>query len=155
MKSPSPREAFGDNEISNIYKFVDYYRSKKADPPYDGKFQREYENNFSLKMGEEGFACAVSTGSSACFLAIQSLELPKNSRVLVSPVSDSSSLIGILLAGLKPILVDTQEESYNSGLKEFQEAYSSDVSAIYLVHTYGNPEKSNKSRISAKQKILS
>jgi len=130
------RNAFGEDEEKALLECISYYRKNKQDPPYDGFFQKKYEKAFSSKIGD-GFTIAVNTGSSACYLAILSLELPKGSTILLSPVTDTSSLISIIMAGLKPVIVDTKFDSYNASLEEFMNAYSSDVSAIYLVHTYG------------------
>ena len=135
MEAPF-REAFGDDERNMVLQCIDYYGDRLEDPPYDGHFQRILEKEFANKLGG-GFALAVSTGSAACYLAIKSLNLPANSTILMSPVSDTSSLSSIILAGHKPVIVDTLIDSYNSSAEQFEQAYSWDVSAIYLVHTYG------------------
>ena len=135
---PPKRKAFGEAEILGIKECIDYYQELETDPPYDGFFQKRFEKCFTNKMGG-GYSIAVSSGSSACYLAIKSLELPKGSTVLMSPVTDTSSLCSIILAGLRPVIVDTTKGSYNSSLNEFEQAYSEDVSAIYIVHCYGVP----------------
>ena len=137
IKAPN-REAFGKEEINSINDCIKYYQDIKGDPPYDGLFQKRFEKEFSKKMGG-GYSLAVSSGSTSCFLALQALELPKGSTVLMSPVTDTSTLCSILLCDLNPVIVDTKNSSYNSSLSQFKEAYSRDVSAIYLVHTYGVP----------------
>ena len=130
---PPYRNAFGEAERSVIYELLDYYRNREEDPPYCGIYQQKFEQSFSSFMGG-GFSIAVNSGSSATYVAIKALELPKGSTVLMSPVSDTSTLISILLAGLNPVIVDCAPFSYNSNLAYFKQAYSSDVSAIYLVH---------------------
>ena len=135
---PNFRKAFGKCEEKALLECIQYYRNRDEDPPYDGYFQKKYQSSYSEKMGG-GYSIAINTGSSACYLAILSLELDKGSKVLLSPVTDTSSLISIIMAGLKPVIVDTKSDSYNASLNEFMEAYSDDVSAIYLVHTYGSP----------------
>ena len=94
---PPNRYAFGKEEIEAIKECIQYYQNLETDPPYDGFYQKRFEDDFSKKMGG-GFALAVSTGSSACFLAIKALELPKGSSVLMSPVTDTSTLSSILLS---------------------------------------------------------
>jgi len=154
MSDLQPRVGFGDAESDMIVECIKYYRSNNQDPPYDGIYQKRFEEEFCKLIDQSGRAVAVCSGSAACYLAIKSLQLPKGSSVLLSPVSDTSSIMAILLADLKPIIVDTSPESYNSSLQQFSEAFSSDVSAIYLVHTYGTPaDVVNISRYARSKKI--
>ena len=136
MKAPS-RKAFGDEERLSLLKCIEYYVDQENDPPYDGVYQKKWESLFSKKMGG-GYCVAVSSGSNASYIALKALELKKRT-VLMSPVTDTSSLLSILMAGYLPVIVDTAKDSYNSSLEYFQQAYRSDVGAIYLVHTYGVP----------------
>ena len=55
----------------------------------------------------------------------------------MSPVTDTSSFSSIVLAGYKPIVLDSSEDSYNTNLKQIKKAWNRSVKAIYLVHTYG------------------
>ena len=82
------RNAFGEDEEKALLECISYYRKKNQDPPYDGFFQKKYEKAFSNKIGD-GFTIAVNTGSSACYLAILSLELPKGSTILNSESTTS------------------------------------------------------------------
>ena len=134
---PPDRLAFGTNERNMVIECLNYYESLAQDPPYSGHFQQRFESDFSSKM-HGGHSLAVSSGSNASYIAIRSLELPKNkNKILMSPVTDTSSLISILLAGYTPIILDTQRYSYNTSLEQVLDAYRSDVGAIYLVHSYG------------------
>jgi len=137
MKDPK-RKAFGQEEHDMVQECLAYYLNSNEDFPYDGKYQKEFESMFSEKMGS-GFSLATNSGSSAAYVALMGLELPRGSTVLMSPVTDTSSYMAIILAGLNPVIVDTQIDSYNACFDSFKRAYSIDVSAIYLVHSYGSP----------------
>lgn len=133
---PPFREAFGQSEYNSVLDCINYYRENKEDPPYDGIYQKRLEQEFANKMNS-GYAIAVNSGSSASYIALKAIELEKGSKVLLSPVTDSSSFSSIVLAGYKPVVLDTAIDSYNTNLEQIIKAWDRNVKAIYLVHTYG------------------
>ena len=50
-----------------------------------------------------------ANGTDALFLALKSLDLPKNSEVLVPAMTWCSTVFAVVHAGLKPVLVDTEK----------------------------------------------
>tara|TARA_Y100000590_G_C15580160_1_gene961999 strand:- start:110 stop:709 length:600 start_codon:yes stop_codon:yes gene_type:complete len=137
IKMPS-RRAISSGEISNINKVLNYYKKINQDPPYDGIFQKKYQNKFSQLM-QGGFSQAVSTGTAACFISVRSLRLPKKSEVIISPVSDSGSLFAITESNLIPVVVDSKKNSYNTSWDEIKKGITNKTRAIFLVHSVGNP----------------
>ena len=133
---PPSREAFGQSEYSSVLECINYYRDNKEDPPYDGIYQKRLEQKFANKMNS-GYAIAVNSGSSASYIALKAIGLKKGAKVLLSPVTDSSSFSSIILAGYKPVVLDTEVDSYNTSLEQIIKAWDRNVKAIYLVHTYG------------------
>ena len=77
---PPYREAMGPAERAAVTRVLEYYAELRADPPYEGHFQREFERQFATAMGG-GQARAVSSGSVACFVAIRALRLPRGGEV--------------------------------------------------------------------------
>lgn len=136
-KPMPPRMAVGIEEKKQILKVLEYYRERKEDPPYDGYFQRNFEREFVKRM-QGGYAAAVCSGSVACFIGIRALSLPKNSEVIVSPVTDSGSLFAIIECGLKPVVVDSENNTYNTSWNEIKRGISNKTSALFLVHCSGN-----------------
>ena len=100
------RKAFGNKEITEVQKVILYYKKSKIDPPYNGIFEKKLSKSFSKYMNG-GYSKAVATGTSASFVAIQSLQLNKNSEILVSAVNDSGPFNSIVALGLKPKLIDS------------------------------------------------
>ena len=86
-----------------------------------------------------GYADAVSSGTAACYIAIAALNLPKGSDVLISPVTDSGPLNSIIMLGLTPILMDSAPNSYNIGVQQFLERITPNTSAVFVVHSAGEP----------------
>ena len=149
--SPMPaRYAIGESEKKAINQVIDYYSKKNEDPPYDGVYQKKFENTFSKKMGG-GFSVAVCSGSVACFIGVKSLNLPKNSEVVVSPVTDSGSLFAISESGLKPVIVDSMKDSFNTSWEHIKKGITKKTSALFLVHCSGNPLEMFKIKNEAKK----
>ncbi|MDE1932062.1 MAG: DegT/DnrJ/EryC1/StrS aminotransferase family protein, partial [Alphaproteobacteria bacterium] len=136
-KTPMPpRLALGPDEGAMIERCLAYYRDRKIDPGYQDVFEKQYTDAFVAMMGG-GYADAVATGTSALFVAVAALDLPKGSEVLVSPITDPGSLSAIVLNGLKPRLCDSMPDSYNIGLDQVQARLAPGVSAVMVVHAAG------------------
>ena len=135
---PPFRGAMGEAERQAVRDVLAYYESSQADPPYEGIFQKKFENEFAKLMGG-GYARAVSSGSVACFVAIRALRLPLGSEIIVPGVTDSGSIFAIVEAGLTPVIVDTMPNSYNTNWQEIEPAITSKTTAIFAVHMAGEP----------------
>lgn len=132
------RNAIGELERLSIQECLDYYDSIGMDPGYQGKFEQKYCDLFCEIHGG-GYADVVATGTAALYVAIAALNLPKGSNVLVSPITDPGTLNAIVLNGLKPKLIDTQQLSYNTGAQQILDRIDSNTSCAVLVHAAGEP----------------
>src|SRR5499426_3156379 len=136
-KTPMPpRVALGEHELQMVQEVIDFYRERKVDPGYEGTFEKLYANEFVSMMGG-GHADAVATGTSALYIAVAALDLPKGSQVLVSPITDPGTLAAVVLNGLVPRLVDSKPGSYNVGVQQFIDRITPDVTAAIIVHAAG------------------
>lgn len=136
---PMPlRRAFGKDEVSCLKSAIEYYTSKRQDPPYQGHFEKKFCDAFCAFMGG-GFADAVATGTAAVFVALAALGLPKNSEVIISPVTDSGPLNCIIMQGLIPVVADSAPNSYNIGPEQFLKRITPRTSALLAVHCAGEP----------------
>jgi perosamine synthetase len=133
-----PRRALGPAESEMVEQALAHYRERDIDPGYQGHFEELYVEAFTKMMGG-GYADAVATGTSALYVALAALSLPKGSEVLVSPITDPGSISAIILNGLKPRLMDSRPENFNVGVDQFVDALTPDVSAIMYVHSIGQP----------------
>jgi len=135
---PMPvRLAFGESERKMMKEALDYYDSRELDPGYQGPFEQRYCDIFCKMMGVGGQADVVASGTSALFISLAGLNLPKGSEVLVSPITDPGSISAIILNGLVPRLVDSCVGSYNIGVKEIETRITSKTSCILAVHSIG------------------
>lgn len=135
--TPMPlRRALGPDERRLLDEAIRHYVDSGQDPGYRGPYQERYEKAFADSLGG-GFAEAVATGTSALFVAVAALELPKGSEVLVSPVTDPGTLSAIVLNGLVPRLVDSARDSWNVDAASVAAALGPNVRGAVLVHAAG------------------
>lgn len=83
------------------------------------------------------FCIGTSSGSDALLLAVEALELPPKSEVIVAANAHISDFLAIVQNGLIPVLVDPDSSTYNLTLSAIQERYTENTSAILAVHLYG------------------
>lgn len=131
-----PRRALGDDEVAMLHKAIDHYRQQELDPGYQGPFEKLYTDAFVRFMGG-GYADSVATGTASIFVALKALSLPAGSEVLVSPITDPGSLSAIILAGLKPKLIDSMPGSYGTGPEQVAARIGPETKAALIVHSVG------------------
>jgi len=131
-----PRLALGDAEVKMVHEVIEFYRSQNLDPGYQGHFEKHYTDAFVAMMGG-GYADAVATGTSALFVAVAALDLPKGSDVLVSPITDPGSIAAIILNGHRPRLIDSEPGRYNTGPEPFLRRVTPATRAALIVHSLG------------------
>ncbi len=135
--APMPhRKAFGKEEMDSLMDAAQHYLADALDLPYQSRYETVFCDEFARFMGG-GYADAVATGTASVYVALQALDLPKGSEVILSGVVDSGPLNSILVQGYVPVIADTAPGSYNIGLKQFQAKCTDRTSALIAVHCAG------------------
>lgn len=98
----------------------------------------EFEELF-IKRHSLGYGIGVVNGTAALNLAMQVLDLEPGSEILVTPYTYVASAFCILKAGLKPIFVDIDEDTYNIDSIQIEKAITSQTRGVVLVHFGGQP----------------
>ncbi len=100
----------------------------------------QFENQFAQYIGTK-YAIGVSNGLDALTLIWKSLiqlgKLKEGDQVLVPAHTYIASVLSIVHAGLKPVLVDVNVHSYNTFAVDFEKKVTPKVKAILVVHLYG------------------
>ena len=106
-----------------------------------GKYTDKFEKRVASFVGHK-YGIATNSGSSALLLAVQALNLPKGSKVIVCAAGFPATVAPIIHAGLVPVFVDAEMTSYSidkecilDALAEFDQ---NEVKAIVFAHTVGN-----------------
>src|SRR5262245_20883097 len=78
-----------------------------------GKRVAEMERQVATLFGKQhGLMC--NSGSSALYLAVELLDLPKGSEVITSTLTFSTDISSLVRAGLVPVFVDVEPATYNA-----------------------------------------
>lgn len=80
----------------------------------------------------------VNSGSSAIYTAVELLDLPKGSEVITSPVTFSTDLVPLVRAGLIPVFVDVEEDTFNLDAAQVEDMVTDRTSAILAPNLAGN-----------------
>jgi perosamine synthetase len=97
----------------------------------------EFERRFSAFTGAR-YCVAVNCGTSAIHLALELLELPVGSKVLVSDISHIGVLRAIQMAGLEPLFADVEPTTGNILVDSVNEKVN-ESAAILCTHVAGYP----------------
>lgn len=105
-----------------------------------GEKTKELENNVCDYISiSRNHAVAVTNGTTALFLCLQVLNLPKFSEVIIPSYVCSAVLNAIYLADLTPILVDVNPIDFNLDINIVESKISKTTKAIIIPHMYGTP----------------
>ena len=103
-----------------------------------GEDELKFENNFSNFTGAK-YCVSVGNGTDALEIAVKSLNLKKNSEVIVPVNTWISTAEAVVNNGLKLVFCDINLDDYTICLKDLKKKINKKTSAIIAVHLYGNP----------------
>ncbi|QNG17475.1 DegT/DnrJ/EryC1/StrS family aminotransferase [Rhodococcus triatomae] len=102
-----------------------------------GKNVAEMEQKVADLYGKKlGLMC--NSGSSAIYLALELLDLPKGSEVITSPLTFSTDVSPIVRGGWVPVFVDVEPDTYNVDTAKIEEMITDDTGAILVPNLAGN-----------------
>lgn len=101
-----------------------------------GEMHNRLESDLA-KLFQAGSVSLVNNGTIALQIALQATGI--KGKVITSPYSFVATANAIRLAGLEPVFVDIEEDSFNLDPGLLADAYGNDVSAVMPVHVYGIP----------------
>jgi len=101
-----------------------------------GEEVSNFEKEFATFVGTK-YCIGVANGLDAITLSLLALDLPRNSEVIVPANTYIASILSILHAGLKPVLVEPEIKTYNLDPTKIESKITKNTSAILVVHLYG------------------
>lgn len=102
----------------------------------EGPFVKKFEEGMADYVGRK-YGVAVSSGTAALETAVQALNLPKQSEVIMPAFTIISCAQAIVKAGLIPVVIDCREDTWNMDVEQIEEKITAKTSAIMVVHIYG------------------
>jgi len=105
-----------------------------------GKEVEEFEKKFSKYTGST-YSIGVSSGTDALLSIFMSLGLESGDEVLVTSYTFIASITSIIRAGLKPVFVDLEKDSYHPNLDNVLDAWTPKTKAVLFVHLFGEAKE--------------
>ncbi len=102
-----------------------------------GNDVKKFEKNFA-KFCNSKFAIGCANGTDALTIALKSLNLKKNSEVIIPAMTYCSTAFSVLNANLKPVLVDTGFLSSTIDIDKIKRKITKKTKVIMPVHLYGS-----------------
>ena len=103
-----------------------------------GKTKINFENNFARYIKTK-FCLGVANGTDAIEIAIESLNLRKNSEIIVPSNSWISTSEAVTRNQLKVVFCDINKDNYTLDTNKLKQLINKNTSAIIAVHLYGHP----------------
>lgn len=101
-----------------------------------GEEVSRFEQKFAEYCGVK-HCISVANGLEALSLIFRAYEFQKGDEIIVPANTFIASVLAISNNGLKPILVEPEEQSYNIDPKRIEESITQKTKAIMVVHLYG------------------
>lgn len=95
-------------------------------------FEQEFANYVGAKH-----CIGVANGLDALILSIEALNFPKGSEILVASNTYIATILAIVRAGHKPVLVEPELETFNIDPARLQNAMTTNTKAICVTHLFG------------------
>jgi CDP-4-dehydro-6-deoxyglucose reductase, E1 len=130
--APYKFESYGEEEIKAVEESL-----RSGWLGGQGPKSVEFEEAIAKRFGKK-FGVFVNSGSSACLLAIASLNLPKGSKIITPACTFATTLAPILQLGYKPAFVDVGLNNYVAEIEQVIAAITPEVKAIMLPNLIGN-----------------
>ncbi len=102
-----------------------------------GKHVAEMEEKVA-QLFSKRYGIMVNSGSSANYLAVEILDLPKGSEVITPILTFSTTVAPLVKNGLVPVFIDVEPASYNIDAAKIEEMITSKTRAMMIPNLLGN-----------------
>ena len=104
---------------------------------------KEFEEMTASKFNRK-YSVAVSNGSVALDIALQSLELKEGDEVILPSHTIISCLAAVVRTNAVPIFCDVDGKTWNMTLREVKRHVTKNTKAILMVHIFGLPSEATE-----------
>lgn len=102
-----------------------------------GKNVNEFEEKVAV-LFDKKYGLMLNSGSSALYLGVEVLNLPKGSEVITPALTFSTTVASILKNGLIPSFVDAEPDTFVIDVNKIEEMITDKTSAIAVPNLLGN-----------------
>ena len=103
-----------------------------------GKYIPIFEDNFAHYCSSK-YGVAVYNGTVAIQLALRALDISFGDEVIIPNLTFVATANAVAYTGAKPVLVDSEPETWNIDPTKIEEKITDKTKAIIVVHLYGHP----------------
>lgn len=103
-----------------------------------GKYVENFEKDFA-DYQQARFCVGVANGTDALEIAIESLDLPRGSEIIVPANSFIASSEAITRSGHRVVFCDCNDSNYTISVQSLREKITPETKAVIAVHLYGHP----------------
>jgi CDP-6-deoxy-D-xylo-4-hexulose-3-dehydrase len=130
--APNCFESYGEEEILAVNKCL-----REGWLAGNGKYTEEFEKQVAAYFGKK-YGLFINSGSSACLLAIASLDLPKGIEIITPACTFSTTVAPIIQLGYTPVFCDVELDTYVSSLDQVFAKITDKTRIIMLPNLIGN-----------------
>jgi len=130
MRVPYGCTVHGDEEIEAVIKVL---KTSTQMGPHVREFEEKVASTFDKPYG-----IMVNSGTSALFLAVECLELPKGSEVITPALTFATTVACLVKNDLVPAFVDVKEGTYCIDVEKIEEMISDKTKAVCIPNLIGN-----------------
>ena len=127
---PVARPCVGDDEVAAVAEVV------RSGQYVSGRRVKEFEAAFARYVGVD-HAVAVSTGTAALFIALESLGVGQGDEVIVPPMTFFATVSSVLYVGATPVFADIDPTDLCLSPESAAERITERTKAIIPVHLFG------------------
>lgn len=102
-----------------------------------GNKTKQFERNVA-KLFDKKFGIMVNSGSSANLLAVEILNLPKNSEIITPILTFSTTISPIIQKQLVPVFVDVEPDTFVININQIYEVITKQTKAMMIPSLIGN-----------------
>ncbi len=130
---PMPHR-WGAEELAQLGKAIDQQTLFYWNGPQTKELIRRFQQHYPLR---DVMAC--SSGTASIHIAVEAAGIAPGDEVIVPPITDMGTVIGIIYQQAVPVFADLDPYSYNLDPADVRRKITSRTKAIILVHLAGNP----------------
>src|SRR6056297_2472422 len=130
MRVPYGMTVHGQEEIDAV---VEVLKTSTQMGKNVNAFEAKVARLFDKKHG-----LMVNSGSSALYLAVELLNLPKGSEVITPVLTFSTTVASLVKNGLVPVFIDVEPDTFLIDIDQIEEAITPRTRAISIPNLLGN-----------------
>lgn len=127
---PYGRTVHGEEEIAAV---VNVLRTSTQMGKHVREMEEKIANLYNKKLG-----IMVNSGSSANYLAVEILNLPKGSEIITPVLTFSTTVAPLVRHGLVPAFVDVEDGTYNIDVAKVEAMITPKTKALMIPNLLGN-----------------